>query len=362
LRGAEVPVRRLPRPVRLLGLVGCCSGAASRGPALPLGCWPPGRVRLPVFLWVRFPCRCRGALAQGCLALGGHRRASRLPVLGSGALLRMGPRVGVRTAHCLPLVAHASPSPVAPDRVLWSTTPGVPPSPGGPVTLVHGTVSLRGEGGRCASFAGWVGYSCPRRCASFTGWAGYSGPRHCESPGGWSRAAARLPFPSTSFAVLSWTVTLVRGALRASFAGFTGYSCPRHGVGTPPGSWSPGHPVGIVRACALVRDLRHSARPCPVALLVSCLAAITPTVAPRAHIVPLAVSSAQTHLFCIPLWASAAQHLASRSVRGPPPEQGGHGEARQEQGTKGLMSRGSWVLVAPTAEVPFLSVGLAPRM
>ena len=70
MRGAEVPVRRLPRPVRLLGLVGCCSGAASRGPALPLGCWPPGRVRLPVFLWVRFPCRCRGALAQGCLALG----------------------------------------------------------------------------------------------------------------------------------------------------------------------------------------------------------------------------------------------------------------------------------------------------
>ena len=146
MRGAEVPVRRLPRPVRLLGLVGCCSGAASRGPALPLGCWPPGRVRLPVFLWVRFPCRCRGALAQGCLALGGHRRASRLPVLGSGALLRMGPRDGVRTAHCLPLVAHASPSPVAPDRVLWSTTPGVPPSPGGPVTLVHGTVSLRGRG------------------------------------------------------------------------------------------------------------------------------------------------------------------------------------------------------------------------
>ena len=146
MRGAEVPVRRLPRPVRLLGLVGCCSGAASRGPALPLGCWPPGRDRLPVFLWVRFPCRCRGALAQDCLALGGHRRASRLPVLGSGALLRMGPRDGVRTAHCLPLVAHASPSPVAPDRVLWSTTPGVPPSPGGPVTLVHGTVSLGGRG------------------------------------------------------------------------------------------------------------------------------------------------------------------------------------------------------------------------
>ena len=196
MRGAEVPVRRLPRPVRLLGLVGCCSGAASRGPALPLGCWPPGRVRLPVFLWVRFPCRCRGALAQGCLALGGHRRASRLPVLGSGALLRMGPRDGVRTAHCLPLVAHASPSPVAPDRVLWSTTLGVPPSPGGPVTLVHGTVSLWGRGVLCASFAGWVGYSCPRRCASFTGWAGYSGPRHCGSPGVGVGLRRGYPFPA----------------------------------------------------------------------------------------------------------------------------------------------------------------------
>ena len=45
-------------------------------------------------------------------------------------------------------VTHASPSPATPDRLLWSLMLGVPPSPDGPATLVHGTERtwVMGEG------------------------------------------------------------------------------------------------------------------------------------------------------------------------------------------------------------------------
>ena len=153
----------------------------------------PGRVRLLLGgpeTWVgageqpRTPCQSLGCGRWGgssyrisCRSVplrGAEAPGARLPLpwgaLGAGPsyrfsgavplLLRVGRWLGVE-GGALPALSRASPSPVTPNRVLLSMTPGVPPSPDGPATLVLGTCEALGFGLGLGRGALWVSHASP---------------------------------------------------------------------------------------------------------------------------------------------------------------------------------------------------------